>query len=361
MNKLSRGLIALTSLSVLTMGTASAFTRVAAGWSGHPNWRPYFTVKPAQNVDYARALAASDAGSSLPFWNGTFMFSGSTYSYMMVGTDPSMKGMTSVVPTVTYAYVLKMSDGTVFDPTKPACGDTKSVYKRFINSPLYASARISENGVPIGKTQYEDAMQIGEFYQLIKKKKKNHVMVQDAGRPVVVNLTVPANEGSTHTGGTCGKYGTVDVNWLGNQVDTSSWLPTTVPIVFLYDVFQTSGGQCCIGGYHGAFQTSGGALQERISVGTYNDAGIVSIWQDITVFSHELGELINDPTGNNATPPWGHVGQVSGCQNNLGDPLTGVDFPTITVNGFTYHPQSWPTTRGSRATTRRSERAVSIR
>ena len=45
---------------------------------------------------------------------------------------------------------------------------------------------------------------------------------------------------------------------------------------------------------------------------------------------------MNDPTGANPTPPWG-----AGCQNNLevGDPLAGVLYPAITLNGYTYHPQ----------------------
>jgi len=49
---------------------------------------------------------------------------------------------------------------------------------------------------------------------------------------------------------------------------------------------------------------------------------------------------MDDPFIDNATPAWGHTGQVSGCQNNLevGDPLTGIPY-TVTLNGFTYHPQ----------------------
>jgi hypothetical protein len=49
---------------------------------------------------------------------------------------------------------------------------------------------------------------------------------------------------------------------------------------------------------------------------------------------------MDDPLVNNATPAWGNIGQVTGCQSNLevGDPLTGTAF-TATLNGFTYHPQ----------------------
>ena len=50
---------------------------------------------------------------------------------------------------------------------------------------------------------------------------------------------------------------------------------------------------------------------------------------------------MNDPLGSNPTPAWGHTGQVRGCQNNLeiGDPLTGTLFPSVTLSGFIYNPQ----------------------
>jgi hypothetical protein len=69
---------------------------------------------------------------------------------------------------------------------------------------------------------------------------------------------------------------------------------------------------------------------------------------DVSTLSHEIGEAINDPTGNNPTPLWGNIGQVlGGCpgpggQNALevGDPLSGTNLPAITgANGFTYHVQ----------------------
>jgi hypothetical protein len=50
---------------------------------------------------------------------------------------------------------------------------------------------------------------------------------------------------------------------------------------------------------------------------------------------------VDDPTGTNAVPPWGHIGQQSGCQSNLevGDPLSGTSVAVAMPNGVTYHPQ----------------------
>ena len=56
-----------------------------------------------------------------------------------------------------------------------------------------------------------------------------------------------------------------------------------------------------------------------------------------------MAQAMNDPTGTNATPSWGNIGQVSGCHTNsffeVGDPLSGTEYPPITVNGHTYHLQ----------------------
>src|SRR5207302_831672 len=63
---------------------------------------------------------------------------------------------------------------------------------------------------------------------------------------------------------------------------------------------------------------------------------------DTTAISHEVSEWMDDPLGTNPTPPWGGIGQVPGCMNNLevADPLTGTGFPNVTMpNGYTYHLQ----------------------
>jgi hypothetical protein len=51
---------------------------------------------------------------------------------------------------------------------------------------------------------------------------------------------------------------------------------------------------------------------------------------------------MDDPFGMNEAPPWGNIGQVTGCDNTLevGDPLSGTEYrPIRNRNGFTYHLQ----------------------
>jgi hypothetical protein len=97
---------------------------------------------------------------------------------------------------------------------------------------------------------------------------------------------------------------------------------------------------CCILGYHNALgnpgQTYGIAGFEGRNQTVFNGVA------DIASATHEVNEWTNDPSGSNATPAWGNIGQVSGCQSNLevGDPLSGSLMPNVTMpNGFTYHLQ----------------------
>jgi len=118
------------------------------------------------------------------------------------------------------------------------------------------------------------------------------------------------------------------------------WLANAAPCVFLplfvaYNTFLTQAGRCCVLGYH-SIRSSG----QTYAFASYNDAGVFSVpIEDIHALSHELGEWLDDPFVNNATPPW-TGGQASGCQANLevGDPVTGIAF-TVVLNDFTYHPE----------------------
>ena len=107
--------------------------------------------------------------------------------------------------------------------------------------------------------------------------------------------------------------------------------PTTFPIFLLHNVqFDKTLGVSGSVGFHAAVPNPAfhGAAQ-TVAVSTYLDPAVSSREPDISVLSHEVGEWLDDPFGNNPTPAWGNTGQVKGhCQANLevGDPLTGTTF-----------------------------------
>jgi hypothetical protein len=104
---------------------------------------------------------------------------------------------------------------------------------------------------------------------------------------------------------------------------------------------------CCALGYHGTtgfpIPTQTYSPAEFDTTGFFFTAtGDTAPFSDTAILSHEVDEWVNDPMVSNPTPPWGHTGQVGGCQANLevGDPLTGTTIPAVTMpNGFTYHLQ----------------------
>lgn len=303
---------------------------------------PIFTTLPATDVDFG----ALDAGASatIPFFTRSIVspLDHKTYTYRIAGADPHTSKVTTNLTYLPIVLKITFPGGVVLDPTKTACGDTVAVQSRFFNGPNFKPVALTSNGVSVGPAQVNDGDQRAEFWSLVKGTGYHTVLVP-AASPIVISKTAPA--GSTSSPGACaGKahsLGMIDFGAYDNMVRSiinAHATTTEVPVVLTYNVVQTSGG-CCIIGYHSAYSRSGGT--QVYSVGAYTDEVFTAPGiRDIHAWTHEIGELMNDPFVNNPTPAWGHIGQVSGCQNNLevGDPLTGTAF-TVTSGGFTYHPQ----------------------
>ena len=147
----------------------------------------------------------------------------------------------------------------------------------------------------------------------------------------------------------CGNLGLISItDWI-DLVETSifkhlksSLKPTTIPFFLFYNVLMCDAAGCGIVRFHDSFRNPNynNALQ-TYAVAEYDTTTLVASSADVSNISHEINELQDDPIGTNATPPWGHVGQVSGCQASLevGDPLSMTTFPIPMSNGSTYHVQ----------------------
>ena len=110
-------------------------------------------------------------------------------------------------------------------------------------------------------------------------------------------------------------------------------------------MYEGSVTNCCVLGFHDAFNSKG-AVQTYSPFDYDTTKDFVNNnnipLTDTYFAAHEINEWVNDPFGNNPTPAWGKVGQVSGCQNNLevGDPLTGTNPINVKMsNGMTYELQ----------------------
>jgi hypothetical protein len=309
---------------------------------------------------------------TLPFWSYGLIAprDGNAYTGMVVGDDPRKPNSgeedvhAQLVPLiiVTNSVVTSINpDGsyntvpgqTVFDPT---VADTNCLtapnnvpLTLIKQSPLLKSARFTMGGTDVGDTQYGDAFQRANFWNVIKRN-KYHLLLKPVTTLAPIVLNIPAASGvalppDLFDPPLCETQGEIDINLLDSIID-QQLLPllyfqgvnaSTLPIFPMHSTVLSFGPpgffNCCSIAYHGSNN-----LQTYIPA----DFDNAFFGGDVEPLSHEIGEWMNDPYGFNFTPAWGHTGQVSGCQNNMevGDPLSGTDIPTVTMpNGFTYHLQ----------------------
>lgn len=319
-------------------------------------FKGYFTTMPLRGNTVENVLRESAAGTTIPLWSyaTTTTVDNNLYTGMIMGGAPNSG--TTTIPTVIVPLIVNMPDGGVFNPTvpDPTCASGNVPLTLFQNSPLFQNSGPFLYGSPpvnVGTTQYIDALQRAEFFRLVTLNAQNYAWHTLFGVTVTAaqTLNVPSGDGVTYNAGAnggCGYLGVLWYAWFDNYVinkliPSLGIQPTSFAVILMYNVVEGSPPllqNCCILGYHGAY----GSPMQVYSPGEF-DTNLLfgATSQDITVEAHELGEAMNDPTVGNATPAWGHIGQVSGCQNNfeVGDPLTGTQNPPITLNGYTYHPQ----------------------
>ena len=328
----------LAALSVVMVGalafsvfSITAGSSHAAGVASGPTPRTYTFHHNFQNVTASR----NSGGGALATWTSSFVSGGITYSYTMVGTDPTKGAATTTIPTTIVPLILKFSNGTTLDGTQKVSNTT--------GSPLFQKAQFLS-----GNTQYGDAIQRAEFWKSITIKPKNyHVLLGTPTVATAVTITVPSTQGKILTDPSSGKnIGVININWFDPQLQglltSLNFTPTMMPIFLSNDVYLSSGApsinNCCIGGYHNAVQNSAGLQTYIFSVNA--DAGLVNgFGEDVSALSHEMSEWLNDPYTNNVVPNWiSPIAPQYGCNNALevGDPLVGVVF---TVTGFTQHLQ----------------------
>jgi len=355
----------------------------AAGQSASPKARLPIRqmVKHAPEAARAAAPLAAPSTPGLPIWsfNVTSDRDGNQYTGVMVGANPfnhdsgRTNVATQIVPIIFKTHTIGTSvDGngiiatapgnTTFNPTLPdrACLGSRNnnPLRLFQQSPIFQSADFNYGGTDVGRTQTTDAFQRANFWKVIDRE-DYHVTLGPVSNFNPIVIDVPAASGlalaTTALGppAFCAPMAIVDANLVDLFINNNI-LPAlaphgvnhgTFPIFFLYNAVMSDGDptnlvNCCILGYHG---TGNNDSTQTYSPMDFDSTGLFGVsGLDIATATHEVGEWMDDPFGNNPTPAWGHTGQVPGCQGNLevGDPLSGTEAPRIIMpNGFTYHLQ----------------------
>lgn len=300
--------------------------------------RPMFRRLPAKL--HAPRTNIEAASTGLKTWNGSFSYSGRTYSYNMVGTAPSGGASTTVaVEIIPVKIVVTSRSGvkTTYDPSH-VLSNGNTVVANTVASPLFKGISFTSGGVSMGTTQYIDAYQRANFWGTVQSHTGYHLLL--GGPTVLAEQTLSPSSRYGKTGTVFGfSAGLVDINWFDAQVASLitklGIQPNTLPIFLTYDVYLTQNGSCCIGGYHSSEGST--TAPQAYAHATYVDrAGAFA--QDVSALSHEIGEWADDPlvvntNGNNTPCGILEVGDPLENNSNYGD------FSYRGTNGFTYNLQ----------------------
>jgi hypothetical protein len=273
------------------------------------------------------------AGTGLPSWNGSFTHSGTTYKFVMVGTDPSKGSINTVVPVYLIPIKLTFQDtGTVFDASAPMIGLTQSAAQAVQASIIFQDTTYKAGTVTVGNTQYIDAFQRANFWSSVGTTSPNYHVI--LGQPTVLPvqaLKVPKASGQTIPGPVAGtKRGILAQGFVDTNITAAMFkkfpqiTPGAFTIFLVYNVFP--GGNY---GFHDVFGSSP-LTGKTYTVTSYLEPYKQLIDADISTLAHEVGEWMDDPYVNNNTP--------CGTLLEVGDPLNTAIF-SVKLGGMTWHPQ----------------------
>jgi hypothetical protein len=311
--------------------------------------------------------------SKLTYWSYSFVSprDGATYQGTVVGGNPLNRGARTTTIPVVLVPIRVQYTGTVrtFDPTSPdvgCLGTGNTALSLLQASPLFNPVPYTINGVNVGTTTFPDAFQRASFWTgaVSNVSPAYHLAFNvSVGAKQSISIVNGSTNGATFTiAGDCStnaatadnpaRLGLVNINFLDPLLNTMianmGITANQFPFFVLYGVVISDGAanttaNCCILGYHSNTSAIADPLNpgQTYGIGEYDQGYLFGGTNDVSAISHEFMEWINDPSGANPTPPWGNIGQVGGCQNNLevGDPLSGTLMPNVVVGGKTYHIQ----------------------
>ncbi|MGH6835991.1 MAG: hypothetical protein ACREC9_10680 [Methylocella sp.] len=349
-------------LCLATVALTATTVKLDAQAAAKPHLRGYSIVIPWKGGTADDAMAASKAGATIPLASFSFLASkdGGTYTNVIVGQSPFLA---THFPTRVKILLVPMKlhiAGHVFDSTAPnSCGGSlgNSDLANFQNSPILSPVTFDGglgaghaalvNGVNMGRRTYNNTHRRAEFLKAIGGPTSlygTHYDITVAATQNIFQATTVGHSAIIVDNGGCAVVGGLDINFFDTYLTTTvlnavGGDPTYFVIFLMRDVvfYQGNTSNCCFL-YHGALNNM--QTYSPIDYDTTGEFGTGFV--NVSVAAHEIGEWLDDPLGTNPTPPWGNIGQVSGCQNNweVGDPLTGTLFPAIRMpNGVTYNPQ----------------------
>jgi hypothetical protein len=294
------------------------------------------------------ALSQSASGATIPLSQYTFSGSRGDYKVVLVGGDPkNPKPVTINAVLIPLIIPVTKSDGKTvvkFDPTAPDSCDNGAVpVFRFIFSPLVLPAYLTFNGVSVGTTQYIDGFMKAEFWKETGGSSSYSNFINwNLVSPVSFPLVDPSHGTVSDPG--CSKGGEKAV--ISESLFESTMTGSIIPSLQAAGVISPTKFAFFLVKHVTTAKTSGGIIGGK----HYHTGSPVQTWarapynavSDVELASHEIGEWMNDPLGNNPTPAWGYIGEDNRCASTfeVGDPL---NFQTVLLKSvlspYNYHVQ----------------------
>lgn len=381
MRSLIRPLLLTAALCALVTSTALAGAQVDR--SALANAKPMFHVPgaPAGTHIATQGRTGTLGVDSVVNFSSYFyaevpqdpLYFGFSWPYTMVGTSPFLQGQDGQgsdgptfieAPVVPVTVTLLDQNGNVAQgPKGPLVQSANALVKPTLQSPVFSPTFYTSSVFP---TQFPDAVQRASFYNLTNQG-WHTLLIPRVLKPQNISVPYGFYYYGLNADGSCCDFVLIDYNTFGGLVFPPTATDTTTPLGILENSGQinTSGittllfnnvylyigslSQCCVLGYHSYDLEPGSAkngYREKRYVMDYSSWISPGLFlgglADVTALSHEMAETFADPFVGNQTPIW--LAPNGNCQNNLevGDVIENLPngVYSVTLNGFTYHPQN---------------------
>jgi hypothetical protein len=242
-----------------------------------------------------RGIAAGTL-QTLPSWSQSFTILGKTYSYTLLGTDPSLGAATTVIPTVLVPIRLVVSDFIVNGA--PLVLDATPQMKDIENSPIFTASKFDS-----GNLQFADAMLHAEFPQAPKQW---HLLFSPSVAPTI-DVVAPAGAVQVSQSKS-GKYlGVINDGAVFNKVfNTVLKNQSTANTYVVFVTYNSLFAQAF--GFHSDYVNKAGTTA---IVWAYNSwlKGVDDLFTlpspNADTFAHETAETVHDALGLSLTLEWG--------------------------------------------------------
>ncbi len=284
-------------------------------------------------------------GRTVPFFQSSFVFQGTPYSYAMVGSNPFTAPSSVTIPTVIIPVELRFGTTATFAPT--------IAVRQIQQSPIFQT----ESGYAAGRLQYGDAMMRSEFWSFVHAKTYHVFLAPPVVEPTKILTITSSTQG--FVGSTSGVRTAflhsqyfLDPGGIEEQLLAAYHIaPGSLAIFAITDMrVLEENGNCCYNGYHSSFTVTTSAGTSTFTTVWGNVSASTPL--DLSHVSHEIAEWLNDPFYSppkfqgtssaqfNRVPTWIHPVTNTCLSNQLevGDPLVRVHFP---INGFTVQDEAF--------------------